>query len=256
MEWTAAQYVAFEEERTRPVRDLLARVPNTDAKRCADLGCGPGNSTQVLAERFPRARITGVDSAEAMVDAARARLPAADFVVADIAAWDEPGGFEVILANASLHWVPDHARLFGRLAGKLAPGGSLAVQLPDNLAEPAQTLMRDVASDGPWAATLAGLDEKRTHIESAEWYFVLLRAHCARVEVWRTTYYHALPDGLDGVVEWFKGTGLLPFLAPLAAPEREAFLHRYRAALATAYPVQADGSVLLAMPRLFLVATR
>jgi trans-aconitate 2-methyltransferase len=256
MEWTATQYVTFEEERTRPVRDLIARIPNMDAQLCADLGCGPGNSTQVLSERFADARIIGVDSSAAMVDAARARLPAADFVVADIAAWDAPDGFDVILANASLHWVGDHRALFPRLAAKLAPGGSLAVQLPDNLAEPAQTIMRDLAWDGPWAATLAGLDDGRTHIESAAWYYGVLRAHCAHVEVWRTTYYHRLSDGLDGVVDWFKGTGLLPFLAPLTAPDRDAFLQRYRAALARAYPVQADGSVLLAMPRLFLVATR
>ncbi len=256
MEWTAAQYVTFEEERTRPVRDLLARVPDTDAQICADLGCGPGNSTQVLAERFPNARITGVDSSAAMVDAARERLPAAEFIVADIAAWDPPGAFDVILANASLHWVADHQNLFPKLAGKLAPGGTLAVQLPDNLAEPAQLLMRDVAWDGPWSITLAGLDDRRTHIERAEWYHALLRTSCARVEVWRTTYYHVLPNGLDGIVEWFKGTGLLPFLAPLIPADREAFLHRYRAALAPAYPVQPDGSVLLAMPRLFLVATR
>ena len=255
MSWSPAQYAAFEEERTRPVRDLVAAIPDPGPGGLCDLGCGPGNSTEVLAARFPGRDVTGVDSSPEMVEAARARMPAVPFAVADIGGWDEPGPFAVLLANAVLQWLPDHAALLPRLAGRLAPGGSLAVQMPDNLDEPAHRLMREVAAAGPWAAKLSAAAGMRTGMGTPGWYYGVLRPHCTRVDVWRTTYHHVLPGGADAVVEWFKGSGLRPFLAPLDGAERAEYLRRYRDAVALAYPAQADGTVLLPFPRLFMVGT-
>jgi trans-aconitate 2-methyltransferase len=255
MSWSASQYLKFEDERTRPVRDLIASIPTTEAARAIDLGCGPGNSTEVLLTRYPTASITGIDSAEDMVRAARQRLPGVSFQRADIATWQAPGPVDVILANAVLHWVPAHEVLLPRLVGAVSSGGSLAVQMPDNLAEPSHVLMRQVADDGPWAARLAGAQGERSEVAPSAWYYGLLRPSCSRVDVWRTTYYHPLA-GLDAVVEWFKGSGLRPYLTPLDEGERTDYLVRYRAALAGAYPTQPDGSVLLPFPRLFFVATR
>lgn len=252
-DWQARQYVKFEDERTRPVRDLIAAVPNVEAKAVADIGCGPGNSTEVLAARYPGAQVTGMDSSPDMIDAARARLPQFAFDLADIGTW-AAGPFDVMLANAVLQWVPDHATLFPYLVGKLAPGGTLAVQMPDNLDEPAHRLMREVAADGPWAAKLAGA--ARTARHGADFYYPLLKPLCAHVDVWRTTYYHPLAGGADAVVEWFKGSALRPFLAKLDDAERSAFLTRYTGEIAKAYPALADGTVLLPFPRLFVIATR
>jgi trans-aconitate 2-methyltransferase len=254
MSWSAAQYVKFEEERTRPVRDLVQRIPNRGVERAADIGCGPGNSTEILRERYPDAGIVGIDSSPDMIDAALKRLPEVAFKVADIAGWDETG-FDVILANAVIQWIPGHETLLPALIARLAPGGSLAVQTPDNLDEPSHRLMREVAAHGPWAGKLAGAATARAERESAGWYFRLLRAHAPRVDIWRTTYFHPLA-GARAIVEWVKGTSLRPFLDPLDASEREAYLERYEAAIAEAYPVEADGTVLLPFPRLFFVATR
>ena len=252
--WSAAQYVKFEEERTRPVRDLVARIPNRDAARIADIGCGPGNSTEVLRERYPRAEIVGVDSSNDMIEAARKRLPSVSFAVADIVGWGGEG-FDVILANAVIQWIPDHETLLPALVAKLVAGGSLAVQTPDNLDQPSHRLMREVAADGPWAGKLADASKARAARRGADWYFRLLRARGTRVDVWRTTYFHPLA-GARAVVEWVKGTGLRPFIEPLDPPEREAYLARYEAAIAQAYPAEDDGTVLLPFPRLFFVATR
>ncbi len=252
--WSADQYLQFEDERTRPVRDLLAAVPTRAVQRAVDLGCGPGNSTELLLARYPDAAIVAIDSSDDMVRAARRRLPHADIALADISAWRGAGPWDVMLANAVLQWVPDHATLLPRLARALAPGGSLAIQMPDNLDEPSHLLMERVAQSGPWRTKLAAADT-RTKIESVDWYYALLRPLCSRVDIWRTTYHHPLA-GIDGVVEWFKGSALRPFLAPLAAPEQAEFLRRYRALLAEAYRVQPDGTVLLPFPRLFIVATR
>jgi trans-aconitate 2-methyltransferase len=255
MTWSASQYLKFEDERTRPVRDLIAAIATTEVARAIDLGCGPGNSTEVLMARYPRASITGIDSAEDMIRAARERLPSVSFELADIATWQSPGPWDVIIANAVLHWVPAHSVLLPRLVDALSSGGSLAVQMPDNLAEPSHVLMQQVANDGPWATKLAGARGERSQVAPAAWYYGLLRPQCARVNVWRTTYLHPLA-GIEAVVEWFKGSGLRSFLSPLNQEEQTEYLLRYRAALARVYPTQPDGSVLLPFPRLFFVATR
>jgi trans-aconitate 2-methyltransferase len=262
MTWSAQQYLAFEDERTRPVRDLLSAVPAIEARTAVDIGCGPGNSTEVLAARFPRATVSGFDSSPDMIAAARKRLPALRFDVLDLKSWLEPAGpgsppddsVDVALANAVLQWMPDHAALFPALVAKLAPGGCLAVQVPDNLDEPAQKLMREIAGEGPWRGKLVAADRARVRIESAEWYYRHLRACCSRVDVWRTTYYHPLADA-NALVEWFKGTGLRPFLDPLDTTERAAYLALYASRLAPLYPSQ-SGGVLLPFPRLFMVALR
>jgi len=256
MSWSAKQYVAFEDERTRPVRDLLSALPDFEVRSAIDLGCGPGNSTEFLAARFPDAAVSGIDSSPDMIAAARRRLPRLQFTVTGIEDWNDARPFDVIMANAVLHWVPDHARLFPALVARLTGGGALAIQMPDNLDVPAHRLMRETAAAGPWAKAQAEAAKSRTPIASADDYYELLRPLCSRVDVWRTTYYHALPGGAGAVVEWFKGSGLLPFLEPLDAASRAEYLERYTAAVARAYPALADGSVLLPFPRLFMVAIR
>jgi trans-aconitate 2-methyltransferase len=256
LSWSAAQYIKFEQERTRPARDLVAQIPNAEVDTAADIGCGPGNSTEVLRERYPRAHIVGIDSSPDMIRAARQRLPDIAFAVVDIREWRPEQFFELILANAVLQWIPDHDILLPALIALLRAGGALAVQTPDNLDEPSHRLMREIAGDGPWAAKLADAANARAERHGAEWYFRLLRPHAPYVDVWRTTYYHPLAGGASAVVEWLKGTGLRPFLEPLDAAEREAFLARYEAAIAVAYPAEPDGTVVLPFPRLFFVATR
>jgi len=254
MSWSAAQYLKFEDERTRPVRDLVARIPNLEVRRAADIGCGPGNSTEVLRERWPEAQIVGLDSSADMIDAARRRLPDVAFVLADVRKWRE-ASFDLILANAVIQWIKGHDSLLPRLVGQLAPGGSLAVQTPDNLDEPSHRLMREVAVAGHWSGKLALAEKAREPRHSPEWYFRLLRPHASHLDIWRTTYFHAL-SGARAVVEWVKGTGLRPFLEPLAPAEQADYLAAYEQAVDQAYPSEADGTVLLPFPRLFFVATR
>ena len=254
MTWSAKQYSAFEEERTRPVRDLVAALPQREVRSAVDLGCGPGNSTEVLAQRFPGALVSGMDSSDDMIQAARKRMPGVNFEVADIANWRPAQPVDVILANASLQWLPDHATLYPRLPQQLAPGGNLAIQTPDNLEEPAHRLARETAKDPRWADRIGDVRHPARH--GAIDYYEMLQPHCSRVDVWRTTYYHPLAGGAPAVVEWFKGSALRPYLALLDAAQQAGFLASYLAAVAKAYPALKDGSVLLPFPRLFIVATR
>lgn len=254
MSWSALQYTKFEQERTRPVRDLVASIPATSVRRAIDLGCGPGNSTEVLLQRFPGAQVSGTDNSEDMVAAARKRLPSVDFTLSDIATWNPERPCDVILANACLQWLPDHQSLYPRLVSKLSEGGTLAVQTPDNLDEPAHRLAREIAADRRWRNKIGEVRHPERH--GASFYHALLRTNCRSVDAWRTTYFHALSGGPCAVVEWFKGTALRPFLGPLDAGEQTEFIQVYTAAIAQAYPAYEDGTVLLPFPRLFVVATR
>ncbi|MBI5367656.1 MAG: trans-aconitate 2-methyltransferase [Planctomycetes bacterium] len=252
MAWDPGQYLKFEEERTQPARDLLARVPTVRPARVADLGCGPGNSTALLAARWPAAEVEGVDLDERMLAEARARDPRTRWVRADVRNWRPAQPVDVLFSNATLQWLPDHAALWPALLAQVAPEGVLAVQMPRNYADPTHRLMAEIAAAGPWAARLA--ERARTvPVHPPAFYYDLLAPRVRRVELWETQYLHVLP-GPDDVVEWVKGTGLRPYLAPLDEPERATFLARYRAAIAAAYPPQPDGRVLFPFRRLFVIA--
>lgn len=253
MTWSARQYRLFEDARTRPAHDLVAAIPRDRVATAIDLGCGPGNSTEVLLTRYPDAAIGGIDSSQDMIDAATARLPGVAFEVADIAQWRSPRAMDVILANASLQWLPRHDIVYPQLVEQLSEGGVLAVQTPDNLDEPAHRLAREVAAQGPWAEAIGRVKHPDRH--EAQWYYALLKPQCAHVDVWRTTYFHPLPDH-RAIVEWFKGSALRPYLEPLPADQQQAFLSAYQQAITYAYPALDDGTVLLPFPRLFVVATR
>jgi trans-aconitate 2-methyltransferase len=254
-DWNARQYLKFEDERTRPPRDLLAQVPLQNPRLVFDLGCGPGNSTELLVERYPDADVAGVDSSPDMLRKARERLPQCTFLQADIATWSVPEGADLLFANASFQWIPDHPRVLRRLLEALPMGGVLAVQMPDNTREPSHALQREVAATGPWADNPDIKAAPRDNLPAPEEYYDLLGPVCSRIDIWHITYNHALPSA-QAIVEWFKGSALQPYLAALDEPAREQFLAAYGDKLAAAYKPCFDGKVLLRFPRLFIVAAR
>jgi trans-aconitate 2-methyltransferase len=253
-DWDTALYLKFEDERTQPARDLLARL-SPDVRRIVDLGCGPGTSTQLLAARYPHAHIVGVDNSEQMLAAARIRLPGVDFEKSDIGAWRPSVRPDLIFANAALQWLPNHHQLIPHLMSFLSEGGCLAIQMPDNRQEPSHALMRMVAADGPWADRLVPVAKTRGLISIYSDYYAWLNPLSARVDIWQTTYVHPL-TGVGAVVDWFRGSGLRPFLNLLDECEREQFIERYMKGLAEAYPTEPDGSLLFLYPRLFVVAVK
>jgi trans-aconitate 2-methyltransferase len=252
-DWSPDLYLAFEDERTRAAADLLAHVPLQAARRIVDVGCGPGNSTELLSRRYPHADILGIDTSPAMLEAAGARLPSVRFATADASQWTPGPDVDLVYANATYQWVPEHFSHLPRVLAALGPGGCLAVQMPDNLREPTHELMRDVAQSRGWAQRLKGAPRAPLP-EMAAYYDAL--APCARsIDIWRTTYTHVMAGPAE-IVEFIRSTGLRPFLGPLSEAERAEFLALYESKVAAAYPPMADGRRLLAFPRLFIVAVR
>lgn len=260
MSWDPAVYLAFENERLRPALDLIARIPLAAPASVADLGCGTGNVTRLLGERWPQARITGVDASAAMLDAARAAAaadPRLSWEEAELSAWQPRIAPDVVFSNAALHWLDDHRTLFPRLLDNVAPGGALAVQMPDNFGAPSHTALFAVARAPRWRAQLAGL-VRESPVAPAQDYVRWLAA-AKTLDAWTTEYLHLLPPRADGehpVVAWTRGAALTPFEAALDAAAWPAFLAAYRARVAAAYPPLADGRVPFAFRRRFVVATR
>lgn len=262
MTWDPAQYLKFAGERLRPALDLMARVPLSSPRTIVDLGCGAGNVARILAERWPAARLTGVDNSDAMLE--KARAAAGDgiaWVAADLAAWAAhvpAGSVEIVYSNAALHWLDDHATLFPRIFRAVAPGGVLAVQMPSNFGAPSHVALAEAVQDARWRARLAQL-LRPAPVAAPGRYFDWLAPQAASLDVWTTEYLHVLPRATDGdhpVVAWTKGTALTPFLSALDADEGRAFVADYAARIAPAYPPLPDGRVLFPFRRLFVVAVR
>lgn len=252
-DWRPDAYLKFSDERTCPGRDLVARVPLNEPGLIYDLGCGPGNSTSLLCEAFPQAKVVGLDNSQTMLARARKELPGVQFIEADLAVWSGDPNAQLLFASASFQWVPDHASVLLRLLKGMKAGGVLALQMPDNLDEPSHRLMRETAAAGPWANILRHAAGFREIIGTPNEYYKLLKPHCRSLDIWHTAYHHVL-DGAQGIVDFVSTTGLRPYLDPLDEDWREDFIRAYRGRLANAYPEIPGGNVLMRFPRLFIVA--
>jgi trans-aconitate 2-methyltransferase len=251
MPWDPRRYLTFGIERTRPALELLARVPHDRPRRVVDLGCGPGNSTRLLQDRWPDAHVTGVDSSAEMLAEARTHA-GIRWQLADLGDWRPREPHDVVFSNAALHWLDSHATLFPRLMEALAPGGVLAVQMPTNFASASHRLVDHVASDGPWQAKLKPLLRAEPVDEPAA-YYRFLAPQAKKLDIWQTEYLHVL-EGDNPVADWTRGSLLVPLLAALEEAERSAFEAEYRRRVKAAYPPQADGKTLYPFKRLFIVA--
>ncbi len=254
MSWDPQRYLNFAGPRLRPALDLLARVDLEAPESVVDLGCGPGNVTTYLRQRWPQANILGLDNSPEMLATARASMPEIRWHNADASTWISDTPLSLIYSNAALHWVSDHAQLFPRLLTQLRPGGVLAVQMPRNFGRKTHTLVRQ-------AAAKAGVTQQLQHLyrppptHTPETYYDILAPHCRRLDIWETDYLQVL-RGENPVAEWTGGSWLRPFVAALAAEDRPGFVAAYRQLIAEAYPRRSDGSTLLPYLRLFIVATR
>lgn len=252
-DWSSAQYLKFADERTRPAADLLARVGADKPDKVVDIGCGPGNSTALLAQRWPDAELVGFDSSPDMIAAARERLPDVHFAGQAVEGWTPEANTDVLFANASLQWTADPVATIHRLHEAQSAGGWTAVQVPDTVNERTHRLMEQTAAAMPFAEKVVG--RARKPLPAAEIFHDALADIATTVDIWRTTYFHRMPD-IDAIVEWVRSTALKPYLDLLSEGERAAFLADYRGRLEQAYPPMANGGLLLHYPRLFIVSQR
>ena len=253
--WDAEQYLRFSSERTQPSVDLAARIAVPDPGRIIDLGCGPGNSTAILRQRWPKADITGLDSSADMIAAASRSYPHHKWLIGDITAWSAGVPFDVVFSNAALQWVPRHAVIFPNLFDQVASGGVLAVQMPAHFNSSLHREILETAGDPAWRHLMGPALNAMTK-EPPSFYYNLLRPLAAHLEIWETEYYHVV-DSPRSIVEWFRGTGMRPFLEALEnEKQRKRFEELLQERYTRAYPPQNDGRILFPFRRLFIMAYR
>ena len=208
MGWEPDRYLQFSDERLQPAIDLLNRIPLARSERIVDLGCGAGNVTRLLTQRWPEADITGLDSSPEMLDRARRVLPTARFELSGVEHWEPDGPPDLLFSNAALHWVGDHSSLFPRLLDSLSPGGVLAVQMPGNFEAPSHRLIRELAASPAWTGKL-GPGRMGAVLPMAD-YQHILAPRCTRLSLWETTYWQSM-SGPAPVLDWLRGTTLIPY---------------------------------------------
>jgi trans-aconitate 2-methyltransferase len=251
--WDPSQYLKFADHRLRPAIDLLARVPDADRRTIWDLGCGAGNVTELIRQRWPQARITGLDNSPDMLQQAR-RIAGIEWIEGDVGTWKAASPADLVYSNAVLHWIDGHQRLFPHLLQQVARGGVLAVQMPRNFRAPSHVLLYETSAQGPWAAKLVPLLRPEP-VAAPETYYDWLMPHATHLDIWETEYQHVL-QGENAVLEWTKGTAVRPLLDQVEPAQRDDFIAVYAEKLRKAYPRRADGMTLFAFRRLFLVAVR
>jgi trans-aconitate 2-methyltransferase len=254
-DWDSALYLKFHDQRTRPCRELAARIQIASPQQVIDVGCGPGNSTRVLAQRWPKSQISAFDNSPGMLNTARASNQQVDWFLQDISSWQPSERYDVIFSNAALHWIPDHASLLPRLFSVLKPGGALAVQMPAHYDSPLHSILLQVAEQAQWHEATrearAGLA-----LRPPSYYYDLLAPLTTTTDLWETKYFHEM-RGTDEIIDWFRATGIRPFLAALAAPiEREQFLAQLHTQYRQAFPVRSNGKVLMPFRRFFFIGYR
>ncbi|MCI6287953.1 MAG: methyltransferase domain-containing protein [Lentisphaeria bacterium] len=252
--WNSTQYLKFESERTRPAHDLAFSLTVPAPRKVLDVGCGPGNSTQVLRQRFPGAEILGVDNSADMIAKARVRCPDMTFRYQDIdsAFTGFTDKYDVIYSNACLHWIPNHKELLPNMLKCLSPGGVLAVQMPVHQDMPMYRVLAELSADSPWTAVISSIHN--FHSLTPEEYYDFFSALPVRFTLWETSYIQTM-DGVDGILEWYCGSGLRPYLAALPETEHEPFLTELRKRLSALYTLRPNGKIMMRFPRLFFTVS-
>jgi trans-aconitate 2-methyltransferase len=253
-EWNPNLYLKFGNERTQPSLDLIARIAIANPTHIIDLGCGPGNSTKALKMRWHTARVVGLDNSPEMIAAAQKADPAGIWQMADVATWQTETAYDIVFSNATLQWVKNHADLMPKLLNQVAPGGALAVQMPETsgIGMPIRQIVAEVAALPIWQSQLAAAKDS-TRTERPAFYYNILRPLCKQLDLWETEYNHVL-DNVGAIIEWFKATMLRPYLDLLSPNQHESFFAEIHARASKIYPPLYDGKVILPFRRVFFIA--
>jgi trans-aconitate 2-methyltransferase len=254
-DWNPQQYLKFKSERTQPSIDLVARIMINDPETIVDIGCGPGNSTQILHRRWPDADIVGLDSSQRMIEKAREDYPSQKWMVGDASDLDTNQKYDIVFSNATLQWVPNHDVLIPRLFNIVNKNGVLAVQVPANNESPIHKVLLSVAQSQKWKGYTSSCEKLLTY-HNVDYYYNVLISLTENFDIWETTYYHVLKSH-ETLIEWYKSTGMKPFLERLPNDEdRAEFQKEILMQCKSFYPIQTDGKILYPFKRLFFTANK
>ena len=253
--WNASHYLKYGDQRTRAAADLVARINLDSPTTIADLGCGPGNSTQLLRDRWPNADVIGIDNSTDMLRSAQQTYPDQNWLLADVSKWSPDSSLDLIYSNAALQWIPNHQTLMQHLIATVSPDGALAFQIPSSTYATIRTLIHEISRDSAWNERMQR-PRKALTMETPAFYYDVLASNSTRLDIWETEYSHIM-ESKDAIIDWISSTGLRPFLAVLTDDrERNTFLTELHNRVDDAYESRADGKVLYPFRRTFIIAYR
>ncbi len=251
-DWNPELYMKFRSERTQPSIDLISRIDDINPKSILDVGCGPGNSTQVLANRWPEANISGIDNSESMIAKAAQDYPRQEWQVADAATYCPGKEFDLVFSNAVIQWIPNHANLLARFHNWVSEKGALAIQMPQFWDMPLGKIIRKTGDDARWKDRTGDVVNLFT-IHDYVFYYDQLARLFPRIDIWQTDYMHVL-ENHEAIIEMMRSTGLKPYLDRLdSEADQKEFEERVLKGIKTAYPKQTNGKVILPFKRMFIV---
>ena len=254
-EWDPDQYLQFKRERTQPSIELVARIQMDDPRTIIDIGCGPGNSTQILLRRWPHADILGLDKSEKMIQKARQDYPHQKWIVGDASTLETRQTYDIVFSNAAIHWIPEHDVLLRRLFQIVNKNGILAVQVPANQESPLFKSILRVSRSAKWSAFTKGREESITY-HDAGYYYGQLALYTKEIVIWETIYYHIMQSH-EELIDWYKGTAMKPFLDSLPNDEsRDEFKREVLIECQKDYPLQRDRRILYPFKRIFFTARK
>lgn len=251
--WDPNTYAVYADERSRPFFELLSRVGAVNPDYVIDAGCGSGELTVELSNRWPDATIEGFDSSPAMITKARQINTSIRFAVADVSTWRPDRPMDVIISNAVLQWVPSHRDVLDHWMEDVAPGGWLAFQVPGNFDAPSHVAIRELCASRAWSDKLSDLTSGNP-VDDPIQYLDLLTHGNTQVDAWETTYVHVL-QGETPVLDWVSGTALRPIFDRLDPDEQRRFKNDLAGLLAEAYPARSYGTPF-PFRRIFVVAQK
>ncbi len=254
-DWNSEQYLKFKKERTQPSIDLAKRINIENPERIIDIGCGPGNSTAVLKKSYPNAYILGVDFSPNMIEKAQADYPELDFMLFDASKdFDKlDGKFDIVFSNACIQWIPDHKKLLSDMMSILNPNGIMAVQVPNQAEMPINSIVSRVIESDKWKDKFE--QKRKFHNLNEEEYFDFLFDISSDFSMWKTVYFHRLPSQ-ESIVEWYRSTGLKPYLEVLDDENKAQLEKDILSEVMEYYPIQKNGKVIFRFSRLFFTAKK
>ena len=254
LDWNPEQYEKFIKDRTQPAIDLANRLEVKEAKRILDLGCGTGNSTKILKDRYPNARVIGADNSDEMLAKAKKTHPDIEFIHLDVGGdlGEVKGKFDIVFSNACIQWIPNHEILLPKLMSLLRQGGVLAVQIPIQSEHPVHIIMNELVTTAKWKDKLS---QRNYNKLSTSEYYDVLSGISEYFEMWETIYCHRMPS-YESIIEWYKGTGLRPYLEQLSKTDAEDFVRDVYRELKNRYRIQSNGEIMFRLPRMFFIAKR
>jgi trans-aconitate 2-methyltransferase len=253
MDWNPQHYLKFKNERTQPSVDLVSRIDSVSPSTIIDIGCGPGNSTQILIERWPKAEVIGIDSSPSMIEKARAAYPHQTWRLGDASKFNEENAYDIVFSNATIQWIPDHETLIANFYHLAKKGGAIALQVPRFNQMPIRSAIAAISENEPWKKYTKEVDALFTYHDPS-FYYEQFSRHTARIDLWETTYFHIL-ESQQSIIDFCRSAGMKPFLDSLPTDsDRAQFEHEVLDEVKKRYPLQPDGKVLFPFIRLFVIA--